>query len=468
VQSEWVHMKKNKERFCAIDLFAGCGGLSEGFKQAGFDIIAQVEMDKWACETLKTRHLYYELKKIGRGYTYHKYLREEINRETILTRYPDIKESISKRVISAKFGEDETDRILERIVSSREFHGASEFHVLLGGPPCQPYSFAGRARDPSRMRNDERHYLYKYYLEILQSLKPDIFVYENVPGLFTARAGKEQIFLRILEDFSSLEPPYEITPPLEDLAKGPRSYILNSADFHIPQGRKRLLLIGYKRTLDQNNPGIKGIFSALQSQAVKNREKGYLSVEDAINDLPSLSPGEGSDGWSSPYNGNSDPIGYSKKMRVDSPGITHHRARTHMQSDLERYRFFIEHHLNGNNAATLKDLMEKRPELIPNHKHLDKFMDRFKVQWWDRPSSTITAHICKDGHYYIHPDIKQCRSFTVREAARCQSFPDNFKFEGPRTEQFKQIGNAVPPLLARVMGRFIYNELKKIYTINCI
>jgi len=455
--------KTKKETFYAVDLFAGCGGLSEGFKQAGFDIIAQVEMDRWACETLRTRHLYHGLKARGRGYLYRRYLRQEVRREDILDRFPDLSESISHRVIQATLGNDGTERILQKIEASRGYHGAPAFHVLLGGPPCQPYSLAGRSRDPFRMENDERHYLYTHYLEILEILQPDFFLYENVPGLFTARAEGKEIFVKILNDFSSLIPPYEITPPLQQVFKEPGSYILNSVDFHIPQCRKRLILIGYKKSLEGKNPGIKNIFKRLQKRASKNREGERLTVSDAISDLPPLKPGEGSDGWFGPYSRIANLKPYQGKKRRDSPGILNHRARTHKEADLERYRFFIEHHRNGNGAARLNDLMEEKPDLIPNHRHLDKFLDRFKVQWWDRPSSTITAHICKDGHYYIHPDINQCRSFTVREAARCQSFPDNFKFEGPRTEQFSQVGNAVPPLLAGVTGRYIRKELEKIY-----
>jgi len=452
----------NKPYF-AIDLFAGCGGLSEGFKQAGFNVIAQVENDKWACETLRTRHLYHELKDMRKGYLYHRYVRQEISRENILDRYPRIRESIGHRVIRATLGNEEKKSIVQKIELSKKFHCASKFHVLLGGPPCQPYSLIGRARDPFRMENDDRHHLYKYYLKILENVQPDIFVYENVPSIFTARAGGQRIFFRMLEDFSSLNPRYEITLHLERISENPWKYILNSACFHVPQSRKRLFLIGHKKSLEAKNPQIKEIFTRLKEQALRNSDNGCLTVDDAIGDLPPLNPGEGTDDWFGAYNSNPTLKHYQVKMRKGSSGIINHRARTHMKSDLERYRFFLQDHKDGYGGATLNNLIQKRPDLIPHHRHLDKFVDRFRVQWWNRPSSTITAHICKDGHYYIHPDISQCRSFTVREAARCQSFPDNFKFEGPRTEQFRQVGNAVPPLLAFAIARAVLRELKKIY-----
>lgn len=453
----------NRNRFFAIDLFAGCGGLSEGFKQAGFEVIAQVDLDGWACETLRTRHLYYELKRLKKRRLYNKYLRGQVAKEEILNTYPAIAEVINHRVIQAAFGIDETDSITRKIEASKNLHAASKFHVLLGGPPCQPYSLAGRSRDPFRMENDERHYLYTYYLQFLEQLQPDFFIYENVPGLFTAKAEGNAIFTKLLNDFSSLTPPYEVIPPLQMVREEPNNYVLNSADFSIPQSRKRLILIGYRKDLGQKSHDIDSIFSRLQKNALVCRRKGCLTVDDAIGDLPRLHPGEGNDHWWGIYPDGARLKNYQIKMSKESPGILNHKARTHMTSDLERYRFFIEHHLNGNGPATLIDLMQDRPELTPDHDNLDKFIDRFKVQWWNKPSSTIMAHISKDGHYYIHPDINQCRSFTVREAARCQSFPDNFKFEGPRTEQFKQVGNAVPPLLANIIAKAIYKELFKIY-----
>lgn len=429
-----------------------------------FKVIVRIEMNRWACETLKTRCLYHKLKEKRRSHLYFKYLKEEITKDEIYSRFPDIEKEVDLEVIQATFGKDNFKGLLDRIEDVKKYYKAPKFHIVLGGPPCQPYSLAGKARrNFEKTGKDSRHFLYTYYLRILEQLQPDIFVYENVPGMITTTTRGHQIFRKILNDFKSLKPSYDITPPLDELCKNPGSYVLNSTHFGVPQNRRRIILIGYRTNLLKRNWLIKEIFTKIQKRADRNRKRGKLTVDDAIGDLPPIRPGEGNDSWFGPYNSNTNLKRYQIAMRKNSPGILNHRARTHMKSDLERYKFFIERRLNGNKAAMLTDLMRERPDLTPAHNHLDKFLDRFKVQWWFQPASTITAHMCKDGHYYIHPDISQCRSFTVREAARCQSFLDNFKFEGPRTEQFRQVGNAVPPVLARIIAQFILGELKVIY-----
>ena len=449
--------------FYVVDLFAGCGGLSEGFRQAGFSTIADIDMDFWACETLKTRHLFHELRKIKKLHLYNEYVKDKISREAIFRLYPNISESISQRVIKATLGNDPMDKVLERIKSSLVYHGGSKVNVLIGGPPCQPYSLVGRARDPNKMKLDGRHFLYRHYLTILNDLKPDFFVYENVPGLFSAEVGGERIFSKLQQDFDQLDTPYEIIPPLNKVREQPGSYVLNSSDFGVPEHRKRLILIGYRKSLKQWYPNLENIFGKLQKKATKNNKLKALTVRDAIEDLPGLKPGEGNDRYLRRYETRLRLSEYQKKMRFCSCGILNHRARTQMGTDLKRYQFFIEHQEYGNHSAKLHNLLIERPDLKPNHANLLDFDDRFKVQSWDFPSSTIMAHISKDGHYYIHPDINQCRSFTVREAARCQSFPDNYLFEGPRTEQFKQVGNAVPPELAYQVASVIKKELTIIY-----
>ena len=453
-------IKKSEKKYYVIDLFAGCGGLSEGFKQAGFEVIAQIERDKWACETLRTRNVFHFLKSASKLIYYIKYLREEISMDYILKRFPEIESLINSIVIKAEFGKDSFKNILSRIDSARKLHGTPKFHIVLGGPPCQPYSVVGRSRDPHRMRYDDRHYIYEYYLRVLEFIKPDFFVFENVPGLITANAKGEEIFIRMLEDFSKIVPPYKIAPSFDEYSRNPREYLVDSSNYGIPQKRKRVIFIGYRTSFLSKNKEIKTVFRKILR--MKSPRWGGNSVEDAISDLPALRPGEGADGYYGSYI-EKETTSYQNSMRRVSPGVLNHRARTHMESDLERYKFFINHHINGKQNANLIDLMRERPDLTPTHNHLDKFFDRFRVQWWTLPSSTITAHISKDGHYYIHPDKKQCRSFTVREAARCQSFQDNYKFEGPRTQQFRQVGNAVPPVLAWIIAKRLMAELKKIY-----
>ncbi len=448
-------------KFTFIDLFAGCGGLSEGFEQLGFIPIAQVEMDSRACETLRTRRLYRLLRASGQQDVYFGYLKGSISRDEIYLEFPDIMEQVDKCVIEGKMTEGNLWSIIEKINENLKTEKHSSVNVMIGGPPCQPYSLAGRSRDPDRMQNDERHFLYKHYLEMLQAYKPDFFVYENVPGLFSAKAKGEEVFKKLLKDFSNIQPEYAITPPLEKVVLDPGSYILNSVNFGVPETRRRLIVIGYKKELEKENPDVADIFAKLQKRSkIGNKE---VTVRDAISDLPALEPGEGEDQWFGPYDRKHNLTSYQKQMRKESPGVINHKARTHMERDRKRYRFFIDQCEKDGGRATLKDLQEKRPDLLPEHKHLDKFIDRFKVQCWDKPSSTIVAHISKDGHYYIHPDPEQCRSFTVREAARCQSFPDNYMFEGPRTEQFRQVGNAVPPILAKAIAQAILEELNSIY-----
>jgi DNA (cytosine-5)-methyltransferase 1 len=464
-----------KPNLFTVDLFAGCGGISEGFHQAGFGTLAQVEMNESACRTLRTRQIFFELKGRHKLSIYNEYVKGNISLEQIYSDFPDIRDAVSHRVLEVTLSDESIQSVIQRIEKSVDFHNPPHsINVFLGGPPCQPYSIINRAwvkkdlkdRKKDILKRDEiekKNFLYRHYLELLRHFQPDVFVYENVPGLFSATSGGQQIFRKLIKDFSDLSPSYTIIPPLDKVAEQPHDYILNSVNFGVPQTRRRLILIGFKEGLEEKNPGIFRMYEKLQRK--KKPENMQITVEDAISDLPELEPGHGDNRFFSEYSEKIPLTPYQKKMKKNSLGVLNHFARAHMQTDLNRYRFFIENYEKTGRAAILKDLIAERPDLTPEHKseNNNKFVDRFKVQWWSKPASTITAHLSKDGHYFIHPDITQCRSFTVREAARCQSFPDNFFFEGPRTEQFRQIGNAVPPLLARAIGKSIHKELEKIY-----
>jgi DNA (cytosine-5)-methyltransferase 1 len=434
---------KNRQLF-AVDLFAGAGGLGEGFSQAGFDVILSVDNDECAAATLGTRVMFRVLKQMDKASLYWDYVRGDIALDRVLNIYPLVEEEVDSRVMVETISEDSREGILDAIEKRMKKAGATNLTVLLGGPPCQTYSVIGRAVRSSRideLLKDPRQRLFEHYLFFLEKLQPDVFVFENVPAIASATLDGKKIIDILFETFDGLG--YVIPGSRSKQAKG-KVYVLNSLYFGIPQKRRRLILIGYRRGIKNFN--IDQIYQIIMER-YSERERGYPVVRDAIGDLPVLRPGEGNDRWYGYYPDSVEVSEYASMLREDSEGVLNHKAKTYREDEKERYRYFISRSLDGVKAQL--DLLKKeRPDLLPPHKNLDGFRDRYNVQSWDAPSSTIVAHLGKEGRHCIHPDINQLRSFTVREAARCQSFPDNYFFEGPRCKQFFQVGNAVPPLMA--------------------
>lgn len=395
-----------------IDLFAGCGGFSEGFYQEGFESIVHVDFDAPACETVKERMRYYN--------------------------YPE--NSIQNAVICGDLTSGNVHSQIDDAI------GTKEIDVIVGGPPCQAFSSVGRAQDKHSMRNDARNYLFRSYLEILEKHKPKIFVFENVSGLLSAKPNGNYIFPEIVESMSEF---YSVCDDKETI-------LLNSVHYGVPQIRKRVILIGVRKDLKINpsdiyNAIVKTHYSPNMEE--KNETLGlkkYLTVKDAIFDLPKLQPGEGEE---EVYHKIEKKNSYLKIIRPN--GLTklfNHVARKHNDLDRERYK------LLSKNNWQLKELAAVRPDLI--HHDPKHFGNRYTVQTASKPGKTVVAHLYKDGNLFIHPDYKQGRTFSVREAARVQSFPDDFKFVGSRTNQYKQVGNAVPPLMAKQIAKAIKQFLK--------
>lgn len=398
--------KKDTYRF--IDLFAGCGGLSEGFYQEGFKSLLHVDFDVSACETLKERMKYYS------------YSNKEIENSVICG-------DLTSQQVHSKINE---------VIDGREFD------VLVGGPPCQSFSSVGRAQDRNSMRDDPRNYLFKSYMEILETYLPKFFVFENVSGLLSAKPGGNFIFPEIIGEMSKY---YRVCEDKEII-------LLNSVHYGVPQIRKRIILIGVRKDLEIKPEAIyKEIIKThyspeMEKQGLTFGLEKYLTVKDAIFDLPKLEPGEGEE--ESLYSNLDKKNSYLEIIRSNgSEKLFNHVARNHNELDRERYK------LLSKNNWQLRDLAEIRPDLI--HHDPKHFGNRYTVQTSDKPGRTVVAHLYKDGNLFIHPDYKQERTFTVREAARIQSFPDDFKFIGSRTDQYKQVGNAVPPLMAKQIAKAI-------------
>ena len=417
----------NKKNYTFIDLFAGAGGLSEGFMQTGFKPIAHVEMNQFAAKTLETRTAYYYLKSKGKLDIYYDYLEGRISREDFLKKVP---EKYLKTVMCETMSDKSLPSIFERIDGILEEQHINHVDVVIGGPPCQAYSLVGRAQSNHMerpMSEDPRNELYKLYAKFLKRYQPSMFVFENVMGIESANGGKTWKNVRAQLRRVGYEIEYQ-----EQVA----------SDFGVLQNRHRMIIVGWLKETNYHYPELKPV----KTKAV---------VSDLLSDLPALHPGEKSSEYATAEM--SDYL-RKNKIRCDQDVLTLHTCRPNKERDIEIYRKTIEAWNDGHKRLNYNDL----PEELKTHKNRTAFLDRFKIVEGDMPyCHTLVAHISKDGHYYIHPDLEQHRSITVREAARIQSFPDNYYFEGPRTAQFVQIGNAVPPIMAKGIAKGIKKELQQ-------
>ena len=394
--------------FNYIDLFAGAGGLSEGFIRKGFTPVAHVETDGAACYTLRTRAAFHHLRGRQDLGLYHDYLRGVVNRKQF---YKEIPNNILDTVLNARIGQD-NQRIFSEIDA---LLGEREVDLIIGGPPCQAYSIVGRA--PLKHKtDDERTRLYVQYGRFLKKYNPKAFVFENVPGILSASGGK--YFRNLQKYYKSLG--YEV-----------RASILNAHDYSVIQHRERVIIVGWRRDGDMGYPQFR-------------KSRNIYSRDDIFSDLPAITPGENS--RTHVYSKPSNQYLTKTSLRNGEDFVSQHITRPHNERDLEIYKLAIELLKRG---SRLKN--NQIPEGMRTQKNVTSFLDRFKVVG-EKPH-TMIAHIAKDGHYYIHPDVRQLRSISVREAARIQSFPDDYYFEGPKETQvrscaFRQIGNAVPPLMS--------------------
>lgn len=504
--------------FALVDLFAGPGGLSEGFVRTrlangdpAFELAMSVECEAAAHATLRLRNF---LREFGERppASYEMLLAGRISVEELAARHPKEWRRACHATMRLELGtpaaEEAVPPAIERI--RERFAGDT---VLLGGPPCQAYSLIGRARnagnpayDPA---TDRRHHLYREYLRVLEILRPAAFVMENVKGLLSARVREEKVFARILDDLRGLaraDGGYEIlafSPSGKQLfavPEDPRDFVVRAEDFGVPQARHRVFVIGVRRDRLRNTP--------VPAQG----ERPGPTLGDALAGLPpvrsGLSRGDGFEAWRETVLAAFDtldrpellrhiPAGERFRqelrlarslfqedpprlragqrvvaaatvssdlvawLRIDpSRTLAAHETRGHMPDDLARYLFVA---VFGRAFGRSPTAEEFPPSLAPRHRSWweGKFADRFRVHLPHRPAGTITSHAAKDGHYYIHHDPVQCRSLTVREAARLQTFPDDYHFVGNRTQQYVQVGNAVPPLLAHRIALWLLDVLGK-------
>lgn len=511
-----------------LDLFAGPGGLGEGFSTfrptdgrqlQPFKIRLSIEKDPIAHETLRLRAFYRQFDRGDVPGEYYDVLRAKSSVDSLFNAYPAQAKAARGESWKATLG------LIPRVVLNRRIRSAlqeSERWVLIGGPPCQAYSVAGRARNSGKenykAETDIRQYLYVEYLQVIADHWPAIFVMENVKGLLSANVNERQMFQGIVDDLTSPQDALRRDQRSIENAKRRHSYrvlpltsrntsngievgdYVVSAEKHgVPQARHRVILIGVRDDLgDVSLPGLierdevpvrrvldslprlrsglsekdsvdrwLGILASVPERRwLKSAGRGGSETEDAILDTLLHLTVPKRDRGRAFIEGDFVPD-YKADWYVDPKldGICHHETRSHLDSDIHRYLFVSGFGKAHGRSPTLKEFPK---DLLPAHKNVvaalkngGNFNDRFRVQVRDKPASTITSHIAKDGHYYIHYDPSQCRTLTLREAARLQTFPDNYFFCGPRTAGYGQVGNAVPPLLAQEIAWSVWQVLKK-------
>lgn len=481
-------------KYAIIDLFAGPGGLGEGFSRAGREtatpmaIRTSIEMDKHAVATLRLRSFLRSFEDgFPKGYYDALHGNDAFGRllEANPAQWKTACDEVQQLVLGAP---GVFDVIAPTLDATREgFHGDT---ILIGGPPCQAYSVAGRSRNKGKfgyvLEADDRHYLYREYVRILERLRPAAFVMENVKGMLSSKVDGGGIFGRVLDDLENAADGYRLFPltvpaPFDGLHAPARDFLVRAEDHGVPQARHRVIIVGIRRDLARREP---------YSSALLHRAEP-VTVAEALRGIPAIRSGlstrDSTSAWQWTVRDHAEriaaqdtlPLGIRRAVKRatkphalpehrlgrqtggESPPapldswfrdphlhvMLHHETRGHIASDLGRYLFSSAFTETTGRSPKLSDFPDW---LQPEHRNRDSgaFADRFRTQAAKRPASTITSHISKDGHYFIHPDPTQCRSLTVREAARLQTFPDNYFFCGTRTKQYHQVGNAVPPFLA--------------------
>lgn len=508
------------ETYAIVDLFAGPGGLSEGFHgyrtrtgHAPFELGLSIEMENAAYNTLLLRNF---LRCFGDELpsAYYDFLAGKKEPDW-QSSWPAEWKKAQKTTLQLELGGNGSEEVVSPLVDSlrERYHGNT---ILLGGPPCQAYSLIGRARNRG-IKNyvpekDQRHYLYEEYLRILKRLRPAVFIMENVKGFLSSTVNGTRIFQRVLDDLHSTSGQRDgyrllaigsesgrVLFPQSPSHSRPRDFLIRAEEHGLPQARHRVFIVGIREDLVRAGKPDKLLLPRRREASLRHVLQGMPKLRSGLsgNDDPQrwletvrqalirLSqvslPGED---WARTARFQDVARQYARKIRIlarsscepsgvanDCPPdlaewivdqklscLPNHESRGHMPSDLQRYMFAI---LFGEVTGRSPKAQDFPDFLAPAHCNWKsgKFSDRFRVQLWDRPSTTITSHISKDGHYFIHPDPLQCRSLTVREAARLQTFPDNYLFMGNRTQQYVQVGNAVPPYLARLLAEAICNLL---------